>query len=78
MMKIPHIISKDLCKNSFLPSLLFLLNLPPGKISKSGFNAHASTILVYLASSRLLPNRMFSLSVKFWIQACCGTYATDP
>ena len=51
---------------------------PPGKISKSGLSAHASTILVYLASSRLLPNRMFSLSVKFWIQACCGTYATDP
>lgn len=51
---------------------------PPGSTSRSGVKAQASRTQRYFGSLQSFPNRMLSRSVAFWIQACCGTYATEP
>ena len=50
----------------------------PGRMSRSCFRAHASSSYWYFVSSRDLEKRMLSFSVRFCIQACCGTYARLP
>lgn len=51
---------------------------PAGRISTSGWRAHASMTAWYRCSSNGAPNRMLSRNDKFWIHACCATYATVP
>lgn len=51
---------------------------PAGRMSKSGSRAQASSTRWYHVFSFSRPNTMLSWTVAFWIQACWGTYATEP
>lgn len=51
---------------------------PPASSFRSGARAQASITCQNRFSSRGEPKRMLSLSVAFWIQACCGTKAREP
>ena len=51
---------------------------PAGRMSRSGSSAQASSTRWYHVFSFSRPNMTLSWTVAFWIQACCGTYATEP
>lgn len=51
---------------------------PAGRMSRSGSSAQASSTRWYHVFSFSRPNMTLSWTVAFWIQACWGTYATEP
>lgn len=51
---------------------------PPASSFRSGTRAQASITCQNRSSSKGEPKRTLSLSVAFWIQACCGTKAREP
>ena len=76
-----YLASDTLCfwpPDKLIPFSPISVESPPGKIFKSDLNAHASITFSYNFEFAIFPNRIFSLTEAFCIQACCGTYAILP
>ena len=76
--KLKHIKHESKICKQCLPFSPISVWSPADKIARSGRSEQAWITFRYFFSENFSPNKILSFTVRFCIQASCGTYATEP